>query len=355
MENKELRIKEVKNVKWKMKNYKKHKDFDNPKNFNNFNNLKSSFTLIEAILVIVILSFILIGGFQILSKLYVRNYIAKQTSNFEFESQQTLDQISQMLYFRVPLSVIGYNQQTGDFKYIGEIENSDNYPVLEWIGYLNDAMHDANLSGFVDLYESRKPVIKAVDFNSDFINKILRNKYDTTKNLKDLTSVIFAGSFDRGSESVLNNYDNSFGWHGNKADVVYRISDYVQNDNNCSLTLKNYDNTDINHATVYEKFYLADSAYAIALKRDLQKDKWKCPAFKWNDLNDDDLLLFYNYRPWAGESFCGDGGDGNVTLLASNVKAFRVKKVNYHLMFKIEMFKSKADINISVSKQKVAF
>ena len=351
---KKIKVKNHNNLN-NLKNFNNFNNFNNLKNFNNFNNFKSSFTLIEAIFVIVILAFILIGGFQILSKLYIRNYIAKQTSKFEFQSQQTLDQVAQLLYYRVPLSVIGYNQQTGDFKYIGEIKNSDNYPVLEWIGYLNDAMQERNLSGFIDLYESRKPVIKAVDFNSGFINKILQNKYNTDKNLKDLTSIIFAGSFDRGSESVLNDYKNSFGWHAHRADAVYRISDYTQNDNNCSLTLKKYDGSDIDHATIYEKFYLIDSAYATALKKDLDENKWNCKDLNWSDLKDDDLLLFYNYRPWLGESFCGDSGEGNVTLLATNVKAFRVKKINYHLMLKIEMFKSKADINISVSKQKVAF
>jgi len=321
--------------------------------------VKKAFTLIEAIFVIVILAFVLIGGFQIISKLYVRNYIAKQTANFEFTSQQTLDQISQMLYYRVPLSVIGYNQQTGDFKYIGEITEDDDYPILEWFGYLNDAMVDANLSGFVDLYESRKPILKAIDFNSDFINTILQNKYDTTENLKDLTSIIFAGSFDRGSESVLNDYNNSFGWHRHRADLVYKIDSYTQNNNNCYLTLKNYDGSNIQKAKIYEKFYLVDSAYAIALKKDLNESKWNCSDLNWSDLKDSDLLLFYNYRPWDNnETFCADDygtAAGNVTILASNVKAFKVRKINYHLMLKIEEFKSKADINISVSKQKVTF
>ena len=315
---------------------------------------KKSFTLIEAIFVIVILAFILIGGFQIISKLYVRNYIAKQTSKFEFVSQQVLDQVASLIYYRVPLSVIGYNQSTGNFKYIGNITDTDDFPVLEWIGYLNDAMVDANLSGFADLYASKKPVLKAVDFNSSFINTILQNKYSTAKTLKDLTSVIFAGSFDRGSEAALYKYKNAFGWHGNRADYVFRISSYTQNGSDCDLNLTRYDGSDVSGIKIYEKFYLADSAYAIALKKDLNISKWNC-GVSFDKFKNDDLLLFYNYRPWLGETFCGDGGDGNVTLLASNVKSFRVKKINYHLMLKLELFKSRADINISVSKQKVAF
>ena len=316
--------------------------------------VKRGFTLIEAIYVIVILSFILIGGFQIIGKLYERNYIVKTTTKLEFDTQTLLDQISGMLYYRVPLSVIGYNQKTNDFEYIGEIIENEDYPILEWIGYLNDAMVEMNLSGFVDLYESKKPTIKAIDFNSAFINTILKNKFKSDENLTILSAIIFVGSFDRGEESALIDYNNSFGWHGNNAKLVYKIDEYTQNNNDCNLTLKESNGSEIKGATIYEKFYLVDSAYAIALKKDLNLSKWNCDI-SFDKFGDNDLLLFYNYRPWKGESFCADGGNGSVTLLASNITSFKVKKVNYHLEIKTSMFKSKQDINITISKQKVTF
>ncbi|WP_457565038.1 type II secretion system protein [Caminibacter sp.] len=314
---------------------------------------KRAFTLIEAIFVIVILAFVLIGGFQIIGKLYTRNYIAKETSKMEFVSQNTLDEIATMIYYRIPLSVIGYNQQTGEFKYIGDIDENEDYPILEWIGYENDAMVDRNLSGFIDLYASKKPVLRALDFNSSFINEIIENKFGD--GLKNDASIIFAGSFDRGEEAALSDYNDSFGWHGNKAKLVYVINDYNQDGSDCNLSIKNSDGSDVGDIRIYEKFYLADSAYAIALKKDLNISKWNCKDYNFSDFKDDDLLLFYNYRPWKGESFCADSGDGNVTLLAGNVKAFRVRKINSHLELRLELLKQKGDINISVSKQKVAF
>jgi len=39
--------------------------------------VRKSFTLMEVTLVLVILSFLLIGGFQIIGKIYERNFIAK--------------------------------------------------------------------------------------------------------------------------------------------------------------------------------------------------------------------------------------------------------------------------------------
>ena len=321
---------------------------------------KRSFTLIEAIFVIVILTFVLIGGFQIIQKLYLRNYIAKQTTNFEYQSQQTLDELAQMLYFRVPLTTIGYSPSDNDFKYIGEIEE-DKYPVLEWIGYLNDAMVEKNLSGFIDLYASNRITYTIVckDFDKNFIQIIVNNKFNKNENtdINETCAIIFAGSFDRGEEGALNDYNDSFGWHGNEHRLIYTFDSGADTDSNndTNLTLNNF-----THGRVYEKFYLIDSAYAIVRKEDLNESDWNCSDLNFSSLENDDLLLFYNYRPWLGETFCADKNHngtpkGDVTVLASNVKAFRVKKINSHLELKITFNKQKGDINITVSKQKVAF
>ena len=322
--------------------------------------MKKSFTLIEAILVIVILSFILIGGFQLISKLYLRNYIVKQTSHFEFISQQIADQLALMLYYRIPLTTIGYNPSNNDFKYIGQIDDNE-HSVLEWIGYLNDAMKESNLSGFIDLYASDKNTKTLVckDFNKNFIQNIVNNKFDIPDNtdINKTTAIIFAGSFDRGEEGALNDYNNSFGWHGNEHKLVFTFDSGAKTDsnNNTNLTLNDFRN-----GRIYEKFYLADSAYAVVRKGDLNPNDWNCSDLSWNEADEDDLLLFYNYRPWLGETFCADKNHngspkGDVTVLASNVKAFRVKKINSHLEIKITMGKQKGDVNITVSKQKVAF
>jgi type II secretory pathway pseudopilin PulG len=360
----------MKSEKLKMKNYKTH-NINNLKNLNNFNNLnklnnfKTSFTLIEAVFVIVILAFILIGGFQILSKLYVRNYIAKQTSNFEFSSQQSLDQLAQMLYYRVPLSTIGYDPDTGDFKYIGEI-TTDNYKILEWIGYENDAMQEENLSGFVDLYASDKADNKIMcrDFNYGFIQGVVERKFNKPQgsDLNESAAIVFAGSFDRGEESVLdeNEYNNSFGWHEKNASKVFTFNSGSSDTNNDVLLELNK-----KPKRIYEKYYLVDSAYAVARGADILKNVECIADLKLSDLSDNEfnntLFLFYNYRPWLGETFCADKNGnsnnraGNATVLAFNVYGFKVRKVNSHLVLKITLNRKKADMNITVSKQKVAF
>ena len=313
--------------------------------------VRKSFTLIEAIFVITVLSIIVMVGVRIVGELYKRDYIVRKVNNFEFLSQQTVDILSERLYNRIPLTVIGYNPSTHDFKYIGNIESDDNYTVLEWISDSFDAKKELNLSGFVDLYRSKKPVLYSKDFHKDFITQVEQNKFDSSDDLKNLTAIIFAGSFDNGEESALDDYKNAFGWHGNEHKYVYRINEINQSGNDANISLK--DNAD----RIYEKFYLADSAYAIAIKRDLKQSEWHCNT-PWDKFKKNDLLLFYNYRPWDGKTYCADTKgipDGNVTLLLSNVNGFKVKSVNSHLVIFINMKSSRGDINISVSKQKVTF
>ena len=310
-----------------------------------------AFTLIEAIFVIVVLSIITMIGVRITTELYKRNYIAKEVSNFAFLTQQTEDILSERLYNRIPLTVIGYNPSTHDFKYIGEIESDDNYTVFEWISDSFDAKKDLNLSGFIDMAKSKKPILYAKDFHKNFIEEVEQNKFNTSKKLEDITAIIFAGSFDRGEEASLDDYNNSFGWHGHKHKYVFRIDEINQSGDDANISLK--DDTD----RIYEKFYLVDSAYAIALKRDLNKSAWKCDV-PWEKFKDNDMLLFYNYRPWDGDTFCADNNgtpEGNVTLLLNNVNGFKIRSVNSHLEILINMKSRKGDINISVSKQKVAF
>jgi prepilin-type N-terminal cleavage/methylation domain-containing protein len=319
--------------------------------------VKRAYTLIEVIFVIVILALISIGSFNLISKLFRRNYIVKTTSDFEFLSEQLTNQLSMLLAHRMALSTIGYNFKKNDFKYIGDIDYDDNYSIIEWISEFDDAKIELNLSGFADLYASRKPILKTLNFNSSFINDVLDNKYNTDKNLTELTALLFAGTFDEGSEEVLSDYNNSFGWHGHEHKYVFTIADYKQIGNDCNLTLEDTDGK-----RIYAKFYLADSAYGIALGKDINTSAVciKNLNIKTDEINNT-LFLFYNYRPWKKETFCADYNDsnetasGNVTVLAQNISGFKIKKVDSHLEMFFTFLKHRGDINITISKQKVVF
>ena len=320
--------------------------------------VKKSFTLIEMIFVIVILSIIITGGMMIAGKIYKRNILVSNSLKLQFDTQQVIDKLANMLYYRIPLSAIGYDPETGDFKYLGDIVDTNKYKVFEWIDESFDIEKGLNFSGFADLYASKKPILKALDFNISFINQVMQNKFN--KDLQDACAIVFAGSFDRGDEGVLGDYNNSFGWHGNKAKYVFKISSYEKiGDNDANLTLKESNGSEIENARIYEKFYLVDSAYAIARGADINTSAQciKDLNISSNEINNT-LFLFYDYRPWNGETFCADNKgkpSGEVEVLSKNIAGFYIKEVNSHLEIFFKAEYKKGDITIKVSKQKVVF
>ena len=110
---------------------------------------------------------------------------------------------------------------------------------------------------------------------------------------------------------------------------------------------------------IYEKYYLVDSAYAVARGADVEQSA-ECVT----DLNlstetlNNTLLLFYDYRPWKGESFCADvsNGAGKVSVLSSNVNAFRARAIDGTIRLSIDMNRTVRGGNpVRLSKQKVVF
>jgi len=322
--------------------------------------VKKAFTLIEAIFVIVILSFIITGGMMIAGKIYKRNLLISNSLKLQFDTGHTINKLANILYYRVPLTTIGYNPKTGDFKYLGNIvDNDGNYTVFEWLSQSFDIENGLNFSGFADLYASKKPVLKALDFNASDINETLQNKFNTTDDFKNLVGIIFAGSFDRGGEGALSDYNDSFGWHGNEAKYIYKINNYTQDGNDTNLSLKDSNGSDIDNARIYEKFYLVDSAYAVARGVDINTSA-DCITnlnIPNNEINNT-LFLFYNYRPWKGETFCADTSGnttGNVEILSKNIAGFNMKSINSHLEMFFNAIYKKGNMVIKVSKQKVLF
>ena len=298
-------------------------------------------TLIELIFVIVIISFLAAGSFKAIQAILVREYKAKQQTNLSLESQIVVNQISNYLRERIVYSTIGYNPSDGSFDYIGDL--TDSKPVLEWIGRDSDDYLDKKYSGFFDMAKKYGNKVTSCDTNGSAI--------DTNK-----TALIFSGSFDR-SQSDSGDINSSFGWHGSDRNDTFDIiihSNEQSNDQNIS----------INNPTpkfLYEKYFLVNSAYAIARGADIDQDA-DCITnlnLKARDINNT-LFLFSNYRPWNGETFCADkqgsSKDGNVSVLMQNVDGFQFREVDYTIRILLDINKSIRGANpIHFSKMKVVF
>lgn len=313
---------------------------------------KKGFTLIELIFVVVIVAILSVATFKALQTLLVRSYKAKETTRLSLESQVALNQIGEFLSNRVPSTVIGYDPDSGEFEYIGDL--TSNKPILEWIGMADESMLNRGYSGFIDLKSSNRDenITFSPNSNGDNIEDTTQKKFGVSVNVysQKILNLIFAGSFDRGRGDIVD-YNNSFGWHGNDSLNSFDI------DINSTGYIKITDNNQPKF--IYEKYYLVDSAYAVARRADLEEINWNCGDLNWNEIDDNTLLLFYNYRPWKGETFCADSSGnlaGNVTVLMENVARFRFEEIDFTIRVSLDINKSiKGSTPIHISKMKVIF
>ncbi|BBG64912.1 hypothetical protein NNO_0210 [Hydrogenimonas sp.] len=311
--------------------------------------MRKAFTLIEIIMVISITAILALGTFKALDALYIRSAKAGAVTELSLNSQSTLDQLSSLLYNRVPGSVIGYDPSDGSY---GPLESlAVARPVLEWIGSASESLERRDYSGFVDMNASDPAanIVVSPDSDGARVNATLQLKFGTTADLfaNDLVRLVFAGSYDSGAGEG-SGFSARFGWHGGSAGSIY---DIVM-DSNGNITL----NADPPY--IYEKYYLADTAYAVARGADIDLSA-SCIASLGFTPKDDALFLFYDFRPWKGETFCADGSatpSGSVTLLAESVSGFRAQKVNGIIRLAIDMQKPiRGSTPVHISKQKAVF
>jgi len=296
--------------------------------------MRKGATLIEMIFVIVIISLLAAGSFKAMQAILVREYKAKQLTNLSLESQIVVDQISNYLTQRIVYSTIGYNPNDGSFEYIGDLTSSK--PVLEWIGRDNDDYLGKKYSGFFDM--ATKNGTKVASYG-------IANDINTSK-----VALVFSGSFDR-SQSDSSNVNSSFGWHANDRNDTYDITVIDQNISIDTPAPK----------FLYEKYFLVESAYAIARGEDIDKNA-SCITnlnLQAKDINSS-LFLFSNYRPWKGETFCADkqGSSkvGNVSVLMQNVDGFNFSEVDYTIRILLDINKPIRSAHpVHFSKMKVVF
>ena len=293
-----------------------------------------------------------------MQSIMTRSYKAKETTKLSLESQIVVNEISNYLQYRVPYTVIGYNAESGDFQYIGDIIDSDkNLSILEWFGRANEVFSDGNYSGFADMATLSNDKFASPKINKTNIQKETNQKFhfpDGHNIYDDYTiNLIFAGSFDRAT-SDTNDYDNSFGWHNNNSTDSFDIT--IEDDENITIT-----DTADKPKYIYEKYFLIDSAYAIARGVDIKQD---APCIEnlhvqQKDINNT-LFLFSNYRPWhKDETFCADKSgtqEGNASILMQDISGFNFQEIDYTIRIHLDINKSiRGSSPIHFSKMKVVF
>ncbi|MDD2383682.1 MAG: type II secretion system protein [Sulfurospirillaceae bacterium] len=312
--------------------------------------MQRGFTLIELIVTIVILGVLSVGTFISLEHLYLRSAKSKALSELAYESQMIVDQIASLMYDRIPSSAIGYNPTTPLFQSIYQVDT--NFTILEWIGVASEAHKMGAYSGFVDMNASDGATkrLSSVGISALALNTMMTNKFGSGS-LANM-GLVFAGSFDDGAIYYSNEFNTTFGWHGNSASKILTFT--IPMDGNITISA-------VKPNEIYEKYYLVDSAYAVARGGNINKLA-TCITDLNTTISDNTFFLFYAYHPWQGETFCADSGvggnsAGKVTILSKNVGGFEAGVIDGTLYFTVSMNKviRGSDNNVSISKQKAVY
>jgi len=339
--------------------------------------MRRAFTLIELIIVIIIMGILATIAVEILLKVY-RNYAITRASNsLVFKTDLIINKIAAKLSNRVANSVIvtecnvtnndcikGIIKGFDSIQNVSE-DNSDKYPVLEWIvkdiyskrGEWNDTFRRVipGWAGFVDLKKtetnsgdddynitipySKMSIIQDIDgnFTESWGIKGYENVFEN-----NLSVLIFSGPNGRGA---FNDINHSYGWYKtlyptNKAQKVFAIKQIIKDDlTNTKIRIKAIDES--NETTVYEGFFICNGANAIVPVYDK----------KMGDFN---LTFIQNYYPWKDQNYT----EGNSSILATHVTQFKFKEQNgvmrIYLCIQNPNIKTK-DGFLTVCKERVVF
>lgn len=296
--------------------------------------MRRGYTLIEIIITVAITGILSIGMFKAFEAITLRSEKAKILTTLSIDSQSALDQISLLLYNRSPMSVEGCDT-AGNCEPLDETLYTKT--TLKWLGLASESYNAGAYSAFVDMERS------------DFATATLYSP-QTTKTSIETTQTSKWGSFNWANDDIALVFSGSFD-EGNP--TVYPITMAADN-----LILFNVPPP----TTIYEKYNLIDSGYAVIRGEHLPNQSASCITalgISASALNNT-LFLFDNYRPWKTESFCADiaahNPQGRVSVLSYNVNAFRAQLINSTIRLSIDSNRTVRGGNpVRLSKQKVVF
>lgn len=282
---------------------------------------KRAFTMVELILVIVIFGIIGSIGADIIATMY-KNYIQARTINYlQTQSDITLQQIAKRLQYRIKETAIAQISGTSDILQLSDSQVNETYDVIQWIGYSNEALlnevagGNPGWSGFIDLNATTTnrtaQTLSTPGSNLTFAGDIMSVLTNGAVNLAagHEAALIFKDAPDSGL-SIIDGYNWEKGVGSADPNFVVLVS--RNSDDVFNITPVGSNVT----RAIYEQYYLAHTAYAIATNG--------------TDRNFE-LKLYYNFRPWTGEKYTG----GNVSLLADNVNLFRVRQTGSTIRLKL--------------------
>jgi len=267
--------------------------------------IRSAFTMIELIFVVVILGIIGLMSSDIIFRTYENYAFHRDISDLQSRSKQVLDQISKYLDNSLKSSIAQYNSATPVHRAISEIDfangdvNITNNRFLEWIGKDIESMRGIwsdgenrvypGYSGFANVRDSNATDIVTTDCNLSYIEPV--------QNAITAQPLALAAGGQR--TAIYFVYANSVGtvaqrFWDNNGSSLFPVSGFTPDTGIITLSEP--------PGEISENYYLTYSAYGVQLD------------------NAGNLFLYWNFRPWNGDSI---NNDAQQRLLMQDVTEFK--------------------------------
>ncbi len=255
--------------------------------------IRKAFSMIEVIFVIVVMGIIAKFGAEFLNQAYTSFIFSNVNNRLQAQSESAVELIATRLQYRVKDSIIA-KQTSGAFEDLASASNTANV-ILEWVGSDVDGFRGDSLplwSGIidVDLDVGQSTNITSPTTNVASESTLIASLSSNGSTLSD-AALYFIGS---------NNDINGYGWDGaaltTQDDVMHPVQAGTNNNQFQSSNADDFSGTD-----VYEFYKLAWTAYAVEIK------------------NNGDLVLYYDYQPWNGETYT----NGKSSLIMEDVSTFK--------------------------------
>lgn len=320
---------------------------------------RKAFTLMELIMVIVVLGIIASIGSDIITSMYDNYLRSRAISRLEAQTEIVLEQITKRLSYRVKNSTGVFRAGVAAPSVVSLRNANANDSILVWIGISEEsrlggwvgAVTNSFVPGWSGLIDLNSPntnrtaipqTIQTSGSRLDFARNTIRalTNNDIDFNNAGNTNVAIIMKTPPVDDSNISRY-----WTDNNGDYTATIRRVLAVNDRVALrgdALADY--TGDGQRDIYEKYYLAHSAYALV------------PVGNANDFN---LTLRYNFEPWNGETVANAIADvnGSSSVLAEHVSTFRFIQTDTSIRIKlcINDASQSASFNFSACKETVVF
>lgn len=280
--------------------------------------MKRAFSLLELIFVIVVLGLVASMAVNVIMTVYGSYLDTKSIDMLSKKSEFALEQVKMRLEKRVKTPGATIVRDASGTPFTIEEANGE-FRVIEWLGVDIDSFYGAfdssknraGWNGFIDVDspQTNANQVRTAGSRLDFATTILNDKYQGRLDLEGATAspvLLFRILPPLGAFRAR----DGFGWSGTvgigQGGTYRRVHPVRCGSANCTTNpnILQFSSALPSGTRIYEKYDLVSSAYALVF-----------------DKTERSVRLYYDYRPWLGETYLNDAKN---SLLVNNVENFLI-------------------------------